>query len=141
MKLIQPRSCMSVITECGLSSFFLFSGISVIIFIICEYLRQGTEYTKCYKSNKDIYNLLRGAMGLDIFFLCGFYIINFFNVCCSCYKPLVKTELPRYQIKPKPVQNPAKSIQNIDYDEDDDEIEAVEEYQDNDFRVDFNNNK
>ncbi|KAF2068184.1 hypothetical protein CYY_010490 [Polysphondylium violaceum] len=86
MKLKKPRTCISVMGDCGFSSFFLFSAISVVIFIICEFLRRGTEYTQCYKSNSDIYHLLRGAAGIDIFFLCGFYIINFFNVCCSCYK-------------------------------------------------------
>ncbi|KAM9958996.1 hypothetical protein ACTFIR_000047 [Dictyostelium discoideum] len=86
MLIKKPRHCVTVVSDCGFSSFFLYTGISVVIFIICEFLRKGTEYTECYKTNREIFVLLRGAAGMDIFFLIGFYIINFLNVCCSCYK-------------------------------------------------------
>ncbi|EGC31241.1 hypothetical protein DICPUDRAFT_40221 [Dictyostelium purpureum] len=86
MKLKKPRHFVNIVSDCGFSSFFLYTGVSVVIFIICEYLRKGTEYTECYKNNRDIYVLLRGAAGMDIFFLVGFFIINFLNIILSCYR-------------------------------------------------------
>ncbi|KAM9980811.1 hypothetical protein ACTFIY_003109 [Dictyostelium cf. discoideum] len=47
MLIKKPRHCVTVVSDCGFSSFFLYTGISVVIFIICEFIRKGTEYTEC----------------------------------------------------------------------------------------------
>eukprot|EP01133_Synstelium_polycarpum_P017720 gene17720-21130_t len=59
-----------------------------------------------YKHNSDIYHLLRAAAGMDIFFLVGFYIISFFNICCGCYKEkrVLKKALPKFVVQ-EPVVN------------------------------------
>ncbi|EFA81446.1 hypothetical protein PPL_05434 [Heterostelium album PN500] len=96
----KPKSVVFLAQDCGLSSFVLYTCLSVILFIICEYLRRGTEFSKCYKSNSNLYHLLRAGQGMDIFFLIGFYIISFFNACCNCYqeKRVKKKKLPKFVV-------------------------------------------
>ncbi|EGG20596.1 hypothetical protein DFA_00457 [Cavenderia fasciculata] len=114
MKQKRPRSCITVAEDCGLSSFFLFTSLSIILFIICEFLRRGTEFSQCYQTNSGIYHLLRGAQGMDIFFLVGFHIISFLNVCCSCYKAkgAMKRALPFSSVVEPSVKKPSSEYED-----------------------------